>query len=196
MNCSLSTLTAFNVADQLGHWGKLRDLLIDLPSLRCRYLSVDASEGLHEPELWAPVEALARVDPLHGSLEIRSSLDKASAKRIAMLSAPSGDLDELRLHRLYRTRPAWSPALQAKAPAVRRGRSRLFRCSSLVGFDVLTHAGERGRVSDLYFDDKDLSLSAFSLELDWDQGPLHWQFWEGRPCKLFPDGHGIYLDLT
>jgi len=194
MISNFSRLTAFNVADPVRPWGRIRDFLLEFPACRARYFSVDAHVGVGMKEIWAPLESLARVDPQHMAVTVLAEIDKEMVRHLSRLEAPQKDQDELRLHRLYHTAPAWAGRRRAQGGNLRK-RSRLLRGSQLIGFDALSKNGSRGKVSDLLFEEMDFSLQKLRLEYDSDGRNLFLDFDMGGFCQLLPEARAVYLSL-
>lgn len=194
MLSTMSRLTAYDVADPVRAWGKIHDFLVEFPSGRNRYFSVDAHVGVGVKEIWAPLETVARVDPEHMTLKVSAAIDGPMIKHLSRLEIPEKDSDELKLHRLYHTSPDWVEIRRSKGGPLRK-QSRLVRGSDLIGYDATTRNGNRGKVKDLLFDDKNLSLLMLRLQFDEGLRSVMVDIDAGSDCRIFSEAHAIYLNV-
>jgi hypothetical protein len=178
MICTMSRLTAFDVADYIRPWGKIHDFLLEFPAFRARYISVDAHVGFGVKEIWAPIESVARIDAQKMAVTIRAQIDSELAEHLSRLETPRRDSDELRLHRLYHTVPDWVEPLREKGAHLRK-HSRLLRGSELLGLEAISRDGMRGIVDNLFFDDEGLNLKMIEIALN---GPR-----KGQMADIFVD---------
>jgi hypothetical protein len=195
MISNLSRMTTYHVEDRVRPWGRIHDFLLEFPGCKARYFSVDASVGFGVKEIWAPMESVGRVDPQHMALQVGTEIDKEMVWHLSRLETPAKDTDELRLHRLYRTRPDWAALGRKKGGKLRRN-SRLVRGSDVIGFEVLSSNGGRGLVRDLLFDDLDLSLQKLRVEFETDGRSVILDMDVCNQCVLKPEAHAVYLELA
>jgi hypothetical protein len=194
MISNMSRLTAYNVGDLQRPWGKIHDFLVEFPSGKSRYFSVDAHVGVGVKEIWAPMETLARVDPEHMAVTVQAKIDSAMIRHLSRLETPERDTDELKLHRLYRTAPDWLPIRREKGGPLRK-QSRLIRGGDLIGFEINTRNGNHGRVCDLLFDDKSLGLMMLRLQFDGLPHGVMVDIDSHEQCRLYPEAHALYINV-
>jgi hypothetical protein len=167
MTQSFQALTTFDVEDETRPWGKVRDILMEYPSCRNRYLGVGAHVGFGVKEIWAPIEMVQRTDAEGKKLTLHSSIDKDLVRHLERLEAPKSDKEELRLHNLYHSRPNWTQSHYdtngKKKKFKLRNNSRMVRLSSLLHWDIMTRDGSKGKVSDLLVDLEDLQTLGFEF---------------------------------
>jgi hypothetical protein len=195
MISTMAKLTAFDVADPIRPWGKIHDFLVEFPTGRCRYFSVDAHVGVGVKEIWAPLETVARVDAEHMAVMVQTEIDREMVRHLSKLETPSKDEDEIILHRLYHTHPSWV-AIRHKDSAFLRKHSRLIRGSDLIGFEVMTQAGVRGRVRDLLFDDQSLDLRMLRLQFDSTGHAVYLDLDAAQNCRVFPEAHAVTVTVN
>ena len=193
MISSMARLTAFEVADPVREWGKIRDFLVEFPSGKARYFSVDAHVGVGVKEIWAPLESVCSVDAAHMAVSVQAEIDQQMVRHLSRLETPEKDQDELRLHRLYHSSPAWAEIRRKKGGSLRKT-SRLVRGSSLIGFEAVTRNGNRGKVKDLLFDEEKLQLELLRLQFDDAMGACI-DLESCGNCQLYTESHAIYVNV-
>ena len=194
MISNMSNLTSYEVADPVRPWGKIHDFLVEFPTGKSRYFSVDAHVGYGVKEIWAPMETVARVDPEHRVVTVQVEIDKEMVKHLARLETPGRDSDELKLHRLYHTTPDWVAVRRQNGGSLRK-QSRLVRGSDLIGYEAMTQNGSRGRVKDLLFDDINLSLKM--VRLQWGDSGMGAtvDLDAAQNCRLATQAHALYIEV-
>jgi hypothetical protein len=182
------------VADIRRPWGKIHDFLLEFPSCRASYFSIDAAVGFGVKEIWAPVEAIAWVDADEMYVALQAELDEGMLEHLSRLKAPETDSDELKLHRLYGTEPHWVPSHRKNGGSLRK-KARFVRGSKLIGYKAMTRQGGNGVIRDLLFDEMGLNLEKFRLEFTNRESTVLLDFDTGDDCQLLPQANALVISI-